>query len=133
MEPFTYHVYVCTQQKPPGVAGCCASGSERTLDALRTEIAKAGLNDTVQVTTCGSLGLCERGPNLVVYPEGAWYSNVQVADVPHLVREHFVNGRPLARLLNADASALKEEIVENRRRFLARLAAESAARAGTTH
>lgn len=133
MEPFRYHVYVCTQQKPAGVAGCCASGSERTLDALRGELARAGLNDTVQLTTCGSLGMCERGPNLVVYPEGAWYSNVQPTDVPELVREHFVNGRPLARLLNTDAATLKDEILENRRRYLARVAAEAAVRAGTTH
>jgi (2Fe-2S) ferredoxin len=129
MEPFTYHVFMCTQQKPAGVAGCAASGSEKVLDALRAELRANGLDDDVQVTTCGSLGLCERGPNLVVYPEGAWYSKVQVEDVPELVREHFVNRRPLARLLNTDVAGLKAEILENRRKYLARLAAEAVARA----
>ncbi len=128
MEPFRYHVFICTQQKPAGVPGCAANGSEQVLEALRAELKATGLEDDVQVTTCGSLGMCERGPNLVVYPEGAWYSKVQVADIGELVREHFLRGRPVARLLNSDAGALKAEIQENRRRFLARQAAEAAAR-----
>jgi NADP-reducing hydrogenase subunit HndC len=127
MEPFRFHVYICTQQKPAGVPGCCASGSEQVADALRAALARASLEDQVQVTTCGSLGLCERGPNLVVYPEGAWYSKVQVGDVEELVREHFQHGRPVERLLNTDAAAMKAEIQENRRRYLARLAAAQAA------
>ena len=123
MEPFKYHVFICTQQKPPGVPGCTASGSEKVLEALRAEVAAAGLGDEVQITTSGSVGLCERGPNLIVYPDGYWYSRVTVEDVPELVREHFVNSRPLERLLNTDAAALKAEILENKRKFLARMKA----------
>ncbi len=123
MEPFKYHVFICTQQKPPGVPGCTASGSETVLEALRAEVNAAGLGDEVQITTSGSVGLCERGPNLIVYPGGYWYSRVTVEDVPELVREHFVNGRPLERLLNTDAAALKAEILENKRKFLARMKA----------
>ena len=59
--------------------------------------------DEVQITTCGSLGVCERGPNLVVYPEGVWYSGVRPEDVPELVESHFVQGRPVERLVNRDA------------------------------
>ena len=77
----------------------------------------------VQVTTCGSLGMCERGPNLVVYPEGVWYSGVQVADVPELVREHFRNGRPVERLVSRDPVALKKEIEENRAKAMAAMRA----------
>lgn len=125
MEPFKYHVFVCTQPKPDGHTGCCSLGSERVLEALRVELAKANLSDEVQVTTCGSLGLCERGPNLIVYPEGAWYSRVQVNDVAELVREHLVHGRPVARLLNTDAAALKAESLESRRRYLAWLQSQA--------
>ena len=124
MEPFRYHVYACQQEKP-GNAPCCAGrGSAAVLDALRKELAAKGLMDTVQVTTCGSLGMCERGPNLVLYPEGVWYAGVQVADVPELVREHFKNGRPVSRLLAGDEAALKREIVENRAKAMAAAAAQ---------
>ncbi len=124
MEPFKYHVYMCTQQKPEGIPGCAAHGSEAVLNVLRAEVVKAGLDDEVQVTTCGSLGLCERGPNMVVYPEGVWYSKVQAADVPEIVREHFKGGRPVARLMNTDVAAVRTEIQENRRKARAAMAAQ---------
>jgi hypothetical protein len=83
MEPFRYHVYACQQEKPGTSAPCCSARlSAQVLEALRKELAVQGLVNDVQVTTCGSLGMCERGPNMVVYPEGIWYSGVQVADVP---------------------------------------------------
>ncbi len=127
MEPFRYHVYACDQRKPDGAPCCSARGSLAVIDALRREVAAQGLIDVVQVTTCGSLGLCERGPNLVVYPDGTWYSGVQVADVPELVREHLKNGRPVERLANRDAVALKKEILENKAKALAALKAAQAA------
>ncbi len=123
MEPFRYHVYACQQEKPGSAPCCSARGSAAVLDALRKELAAQGLMNDVQVTTCGSIGLCERGPNMVVYPEGVWYSGVQVADVPEIVREHFKGDRPVARLVNTDAAALKQEIVENRAKAMAALAA----------
>ena len=129
MEPFRYHVYACQQEKPGTSLPCCsARGSAQVLEALRKELAAQGLMNDVQVTTCGSLGMCERGPNMVVYPEGIWYSGVQVADVPELVREQFVNGRPLERLVNRDAFALKKEIEENRTKAMAAMRAQQGGR-----
>jgi (2Fe-2S) ferredoxin/SAM-dependent methyltransferase len=127
MEPFRYHVYVCDQRKAEGAPGCSARGSGAVIEALRREVAAQGLSDAVQVTTCGSLGLCERGPNLVVYPEGTWYSGVRPKDAPEIVREHFAEGRPVARLASGTAEALKAEIAANRSKALAALAARDAA------
>ncbi len=124
MEPFRYHVYVCVQEKPdPAAPSCSRNGGNEVLAALREELGKAGLGDEVQVTTAGSLGLCTRGPNMVVYPEGTWYSGVQVSDVSEIVSEHFVKGVPVARLANQDAAALKAEILENKRKILAAMRA----------
>jgi len=125
MEPFRYHVYACQQEKPGTTLPCCSGrGSAQVLDALRKELAAQGLMNEVQITTSGSLGMCERGPNMVVYPEGVWYSGVQVSDVPELVREHFKNGRPIERLVNRDAVALKKEIEENRAKAMAAMRAQ---------
>jgi (2Fe-2S) ferredoxin len=126
MEPFKYHVYVCTQEKPDGAPCCAARGSAQVLDALRAEIGKAGLDGEVQVTTCGSIGLCERGPNMVVYPEGVWYSGVKVDDVPEIVREHFGRGKVVRHLANTDQVALKAEISENRRKAIEAMRARAA-------
>ncbi len=127
MEPFRYHVYVCTQEKPDGAPCCSTRGSTDVLEALRGEIARANLDGDVQVTTCGSLGLCERGPNMVVYPEGVWYSGVTADDVPEIVGEHFGRGRVVARLANTDPAALKAEIAENRRKAREAMRARAAA------
>ena len=113
MEPFRFHVFVCDQQKPEGVPCCTARGSAQVLDALRREINTRGLEDDVQVTTCGSLGLCEHGPNLVVYPEGIWYSGVTAEDVPELVRSHFQEGTPVERLARTDPATLRAEILHD--------------------
>ena len=98
MEPFRFHVFVCDQQKPEGAPCCAARGSGQVLEALRREVNARGLEDEVQVTACSSLGLCEHGPNLVIYPEGLWYSGVTPADVPEIVRSHFQEDSPVERL-----------------------------------
>jgi len=103
------------------------AGSGQVLEALRREVNARGLGDEVQVTMCGSLGLCEHGPNLVVYPEGIWYSGVTPADVPEIVRSHFQEDAPVERLVRTDAAALRAEIVQNRDKMLAALRARDAA------
>lgn len=127
MPPFRYHVFACEQRKPDGLPCCSARGSIAVIDALRREVAAQGLLDKVQVTACGSIGLCERGPNLVVYPEGVFYSGVQVADVAEIVREHFAQGRPVERLAQRDEAALAAEIGENRWRMVEGMKAREAA------
>ncbi len=127
MQPFRLHVFVCDQVKPEGVPGCAARGSGKTLEALRREVGKQGLADEVQVTACGSIGLCERGPDMVVYPEGTWYSGVTPDVVPEIVASHFRGGTPVERLVNRDEGALKDEIRGNRDRYLATLKAKDAA------
>jgi (2Fe-2S) ferredoxin/SAM-dependent methyltransferase len=127
MEPFRYHVYICDQKKSEGIPCCAARGSAATIDALRKEVAARGLMDDVQITVCGSLGACERGPNLVVYPEGVWYSGVRPEDVPEIAASHFVEGRVVERLVNRDAAALRAEIQSNRAKMLAAQRAKDAA------
>lgn len=126
MEPFRYHVYVCCQVKPEGAPGCAAQGSGGVLEGLRREIATLGLTDAVQVTTCGSLGLCEHGPNMVVYPEGVWYSGVTPADVPEIVRSHLRDGVAVERLARVDTAEVRAEILQNRERLQAAQRAKQA-------
>jgi (2Fe-2S) ferredoxin/SAM-dependent methyltransferase len=127
MPPFPHHVFACEQRKPDGLPCCAARGSAEVIAALRREVAAQGLLDRVLVTACGSIGLCEHGPNLVVYPEGTWYSGVSAADVPEIVREHLGGGRPVARLARPDDDALKSEIETNRRRAVAAMKERDAA------
>lgn len=129
MEPFQYHVFICDQHRPEGIPCCAARGSGKTLEVLRKEIVERGLDDAVQVTACGSLGLCQRGPNMVVYPEGVWYAGVTPEDVPEIVQSHFQQGRVVERLANRDTAALFSEIHANREKARAAGRAREAAAA----
>jgi (2Fe-2S) ferredoxin/ribosomal protein L11 methylase PrmA len=127
MQPFRFHVFVCDQQKPEGLPCCAARGGARIIESLRREVHMRWLDGEVQVTACGSLGLCEHGPNLVVYPEGTWYSGVTVADIPELVNSHFLGGTPVERLVHKNLEALRSEIAGNREKMLAARRAREAA------
>ncbi len=127
MEPFRHHVYACDQKKAEGAPSCHANGSAKVIEALRREVVRQGLAEEVQVTACGSLGLCGRGPNMVVYPEGVWYSGVTPADVPDLVREHLGRGQPVDRLRSGDETAVRAEIDQNKKKMLAALKAREEA------
>ncbi len=127
MEPFRYHVFVCTQEKPEGVPCCAAAGSAAVLEALRRELGARGLADEVQVSTTGCMGTCEHGPLMIAYPEGAWYSELKPADVAEIVASHFDRGQPVARLARADTAAMKTEILDHRKHYLDMLKARDAA------
>ncbi len=127
MEAFRYHVYICDQKKPEGAPCCSARGSARVIEVLRKEIISRGLGNDVQITACGSLGLCERGPNMVVYPDGIWYSGLTPENIIEIIDEHFKSGRTVEHLANSDSSALKIEIEFNKAKMLAALRAQDEA------
>jgi NADH-quinone oxidoreductase subunit F len=66
--------------------------------ALVDELNKRSLSEEIKVVETGCNGFCAMGPIIVVYPEGIIYMSVQAGDVPELVEEHFVKGRPVERL-----------------------------------
>ncbi|MBZ5547875.1 MAG: methyltransferase domain-containing protein [Acidobacteriia bacterium] len=127
MEPFRFHLFVCTQQKPEGIPSCPASGSFAVLDALDREIQARGLNHDVQLTTCGCMGLCDEGPVMVVYPAGVWYRHVQGPDVSEIVGTHLRDDKPVDRLVWNDAPAMKAMSVEHGEKFRAAMAARDKA------
>lgn len=93
----TKHVLACT------ASHCAAKGANDVLMLLRREILRRGLDKQILVNNCGTIDLCDIGPNIVVYPDGVIYSGVTKADVPELV-EALANGTVVERLvLDADA------------------------------
>lgn len=100
MAPFKRHVFICTNVRPPGSPrGCCAEkGSEELRSLFKKGVKAAGLAGEVRANASGCLDTCEAGPSIVVYPEGVWYGGVKPEDVPEIISEHLVNGRPVERL-----------------------------------
>ena len=76
-----YHFFICNSYRvsgePQGV--CNRKGAAGLLPYLETEILDRGLN--AQVTSCGCLKVCEKGPIMILYPQGAWFVEVDEAKV----------------------------------------------------
>ena len=95
------HVFVCTGKS------CSLNDSEATLAKFWEVLAARGLlygkrgsmDGTVIVTTCGSIGLCNIGPSVLIYPDGTWYYGVKAEDVEEIVENHILDGRVVERLV----------------------------------
>jgi len=114
--PVARHVFVCTQEKEGGLPCCAAKGGKEVLERLRAEVGRAGLADDVLVTSCGCVGLCERGPNVLVQPDGRWYTQVAADEVPQLVAEHLREGRALEGRADPPAETVRAEVGAHRRK-----------------
>ena len=101
--PIQHHVFVCTGKS------CSAVDSAAVKEAFERELKARGLQygkiskgcspeGTVVLTECASVGFCAIGAAVMVYPDGVWYAQVRAGDVPEIVEEHIVNGRPVKRL-----------------------------------
>ncbi|MEK4330590.1 NADH-quinone oxidoreductase subunit NuoF [Paenibacillus sp. FSL R7-0297] len=77
-----------------GGTGCTSSDSNQIIAKLNQEIAGHGIQQQVEVVRTGCFGLCELGPVVIVYPEGIFYSRVEVQDIPKLVETHLLQGKP---------------------------------------
>ena len=79
--------------------GCVANKSLEVKDELEKEIARNKLEDQVRVAITGCNGFCERGPIVVVQPDGIFYQRVRKSDVSSIINEHILGGKPVTRLL----------------------------------
>ncbi|WP_313756880.1 NADH-quinone oxidoreductase subunit NuoF [Tissierella sp.] len=97
-----HHILVC------GGTGCHSGGGDKIKNLIEEKINEKGLGEEIQVVLTGCFGLCESGPNIVVYPEGVFYSHVTLEDVEEIVEEHIIKGHIVKRRL------FKESLVEDK-------------------
>ena len=97
MDLFRSQVLIC------GGTGCTSSGSPELIRLFEEKIKNAGLEKEVKVVRTGCFGLCEMGPIVIVYPEGAFYSHIKPENVDEIVNEHLLKGRIVRHLLCREA------------------------------
>jgi len=81
--------------------GCVSAGSDAVYEALKTEVERQGLADA-SVDFTGCHGFCEQGPNVVIEPDGVFYTHVEVEDSSEIVISHLRDGRLVERLFYRD-------------------------------
>ena len=101
------HVLVC------GGTGCTSSNSHAILDEFNNQLAANGLENEVKTVMTGCFGLCALGPIVIVYPEGAFYSRIEVGDVKEIVDEHLMKGRIVKRLLYSETVDEKDNSIKS--------------------
>ena len=89
---------------------CISSNAGSVKEAMEKAIAKAGLQNEIDVVTTGCMGTCELGPIMVIYPEGVFYQKVKPEDAEEIVQEHLLKGRVVKRLFYKKPKT--EEMVE---------------------
>jgi NADH-quinone oxidoreductase subunit F len=98
--------------------GCMANGSLKVFQALKQEMAAAGLKvvlefkpesngDGIRVSESGCQGFCQMGPLVTVLPEGILYTKVKPDDAKEIVATTLVKHQPIDRLLYLDPQTRK--------------------------
>lgn len=93
MKAYRIDLLLCT-----GTA-CVSCGAFNIKNALEQELKKRGLEEEVQIVPTGCNGFCGQGPLMVVRPDGIFYGLLTEKDIPYLVEEHFIKGRPVPKLM----------------------------------
>ena len=97
---YNKHVFICTNQRPAGARISCGEAHGLELVAAFKKLIKdRGLNTEIRAQRTGCLEACEAGPSIVIYPEGTFYSRVQLSDVEEIVTSHLQNNKPVDRLI----------------------------------
>lgn len=103
------HLLIC------GGTGCISSGCKAVISSFQEELRKKKLDEEIKIVETGCHGFCEKGPLVIIYPEGVMYCRVETKDVQEIVSEHLMKGRPVSRLfftepLSLDKVAQYEEL-----------------------
>ncbi|MDE6597205.1 MAG: NADH-quinone oxidoreductase subunit NuoF [Clostridia bacterium] len=85
-----------------GGTGCTSSHSLQVIEQLEKSFKELKIDDVLIVKT-GCFGLCALGPIMIVYPEGAFYSQMTPEHAKTVAERHLVKGgRIVKELLYAD-------------------------------
>lgn len=94
------HIFVCTNQRGADAPrkSCGEAQGMELIAEFKKQINNKKLPIKVRVQKCGCLNVCEKGPNVVVYPDGVFYGGVTKENISDIVNSHIENNIPVAHL-----------------------------------
>jgi (2Fe-2S) ferredoxin len=94
------HIFFCLNERANGEACCAQHHAQEGFDRCKQRVKEAGLSGPgqVRVNKAGCLDRCAAGPVAVVYPEGVWYTFIDLHDINEIVDSHLQNGQVVERL-----------------------------------
>jgi len=91
-------------------SGCGAYGTKKVYEALLKELDRQEIGNEVEIKLTGCHGFCEKGPIMVVHPEGIFYPQLKEENIPEIVEKTIKGGKPVSALAFKDP-ATKEKIL----------------------
>ncbi len=85
--PYQKIVFVCVNKRAPQDTCCAHRDSEAIATALKAHIKELGLARHVRVSTSGCQDVCAKGPNVMVFPDHAWYQGVTLDNIERIVHD----------------------------------------------
>lgn len=103
---FKKHIFFCLNQRSNDKKCCNDAGATDMLLYTKQKIKELGLHGAggVRVNRAGCLGRCKIGPNILIYPEGVWYTYQNESDIDEIIQSHIVEGKLVERLLQKETS-----------------------------
>jgi NADH-quinone oxidoreductase subunit F/NADP-reducing hydrogenase subunit HndC len=77
------------------MTGCRAFGAVEVCNAFKQSITEKGLQEKVDIVETGCHGFCARAPVAAIDPYGFFYQQIALRDVPHIVEETLIKGKPV--------------------------------------
>ena len=95
-----HHIFICTSCRMNGQQKgmCYSKASVDIVQRFIEEIEELDLSGEVMITNTGCFGICDKGPVVVVYPEGIWYGDITEEGVDKIVQQHIACGIPVEEL-----------------------------------
>ena len=84
--------------------GCVSGGGDAVFEALKRELAKNGVKGA-EIDFTGCHGFCQQGPNVIIEPDGIFYTHVEPEDAAEIVSSHLRDGKPVERLFYRDPTS----------------------------
>jgi len=94
-----------TQIMVCGGTGCHSQSSHVLINNLKNELKAHNLEKQVEVIQTGCFGLCQKGPIVIIYPEGTFYTHVKPEDFKDIVEQHILGGKIVDRLVLEELKA----------------------------
>ena len=93
-------------------SGCGAYGTAKVYEALVAELKKQKLDKKVAVKLTGCHGFCEKGPIMVIHPDGIFYPQLKEDHIPQIVEETVKNGELVKSLIYKEPTTKKKITLE---------------------
>lgn len=83
--PYVCHVFVCTNDRGGEGKSCADNNSQLIKSKLKDVVTEKNWKGKVRISTSGCMGLCANGPNVMIYPQKVWFSEVSPNDIDEIV------------------------------------------------